>query len=641
MEALKNFCLCTFLICNVFIASSNSEVRSQLEKINSAKNPTEIFSAYKNIIQYYKLHKIDSAFYYADVAEQYFVQNQHPSEELKLIAQKGHLLIHSGKLEEAKAILLKHIDRCFEIDSSLSAGFYLYLSDLYEKQVKNDSAYLMEKNYLKFIGTVEGRAYAYGGLTDLSLKLGLTDASKYYLSELEARLDSVNKMNKIIFYHELRTNSLWLKDAKRFTKYENLLIDAYKIKDVEDLASYHIQFANFEHFPPLEKEDFLKRCLIENEKNNFPLGLVFNINLLAQELLNQNRIQEAILLCEHYLNKKEWIKKVEWNHRLSLLYKYQTLLYRNNQIKDAYEVQEKVMHLKDSITELSNKALAYEMEEKFKTVRLEKDMDLQRLKIAQRTTERNILIFSSLALLGLGFALYSRFKNKQKIQRQLEELQVQRIEKLEKEKKITNMVAMIEGQEKERIRIAKDLHDGLGGLLSTVKAYLGKIETEIEHLENVKIYDTAQSLMDNAVEEVRRISHNLMPNILRVQGIKAAAKQLARQLEEVHGIKTEFEAHGLEERLSETQEVFLLRILQEIITNIIKHSQATEVIIQMYEHADSIQLMVEDNGIGFTEVAQKGIGLKSIESRVHHLGGEVDIDSRVGVGTTININLEI
>ena len=202
------------------------------------------------------------------------------------------------------------------------------------------------------------------------------------------------------------------------------------------------------------------------------------------------------------------------------------------------------------------------------------------------------------------------------------------------------MTSMIEGQEAERIRIAKDLHDGLGALLSTVKVHFSSIQSEIEAIEKMQVYSKAQEMMDLACEEVRRISHNLMPATLRATGLLSALQQIGDQLQEVHGIQTQLEIQGFEGRIDETKEVFIYRIIQEAANNIIKHAAATKVYIQLFQHAESIQLLIEDNGIGFDRAdLNSGLGLKSMESRVQHLNGTMEVDSRIQVGTSLHINI--
>ncbi len=199
------------------------------------------------------------------------------------------------------------------------------------------------------------------------------------------------------------------------------------------------------------------------------------------------------------------------------------------------------------------------------------------------------------------------------------------------------MNAMIEGQEAERSRIAKDLHDGLGGLLSTVKAHFSNIQSEIQKIEKINVYNRANELVDEACDEVRRISHNLMPGALRLEGLNTAVEHLGEEMSAAHSFTVRVESIGMKTRMEESKEVFVFRIIQEALNNIIKHAEATDVLIQLSETDEEYHFIVEDDGKGFDPLQiESGLGLKSIQSRVDFLKGSLDVDTKEGVGTTIS-----
>ena len=237
-----------------------------------------------------------------------------------------------------------------------------------------------------------------------------------------------------------------------------------------------------------------------------------------------------------------------------------------------------------------------------------------------------------------------RIKTKQRLTQQATEIQQQRISQLEKEKKILNMAGMIEGQEAERIRIAKDLHDGLGGLLTTIKTQVSNIQRDIDQLENLKPYEKANAMIDDACNEVRRISQNLMPDILRLEGLHGAVDAIADQIKDTHGLQVEFisQIEGL--KLNEVKELFVFRIVQELTNNIIKHANATTIKLNMLISDGLLHVMVEDDGVGFDSNHKQntnGIGLKSVASRVNYLNGKLTIESAPRNGTRTNISLPL
>lgn len=196
------------------------------------------------------------------------------------------------------------------------------------------------------------------------------------------------------------------------------------------------------------------------------------------------------------------------------------------------------------------------------------------------------------------------------------------------------MNSMIEGQEKERTRIAKDLHDGLGSLLSSVKSHFLVTVNDV----NTNTAKKTEALIDSACSEVRRISHNMMPHALAISGLEDGVKDIAERLT-VSGYDVSLEINSLP-KLDSTKEVIVYRLVQEITSNIKKHAEAKSIFIQLYAHDSEVHLTIEDNGKGFDlkEIEdKKGLGLQNIESRVAYLNGEIDWDTEKGRGTTINI----
>lgn len=318
--------------------------------------------------------------------------------------------------------------------------------------------------------------------------------------------------------------------------------------------------------------------------------------------------------------------------------------------KSATKYYNQYVEYQDSVLIKENKLIVAELEEKYEASRKDAEIAAQEGEINQRTYQRNLLFggLSLSVLLGGSFiwGLISRSNRNKKIATQEKDLNTQKIQTLEKEKKLLSMSSLLEGQENERIRIAKDLHDGLGGLLTTVKAHFGKIQSEIEKIENIDIYNTANEMIDKAHDEVRRISHGLMPADLRVGGLPIAVRQLVHELKTVHEMDTDFELVGFNgARLDEKVELASYRIIQELINNLLKYSDAEKVFIQLSKFENELQIIVEDDGIGFDYEAElksgKGLGLKSILSRVIQLNGEMDVVTGSGKGTSVTVNVPV
>ncbi len=308
-----------------------------------------------------------------------------------------------------------------------------------------------------------------------------------------------------------------------------------------------------------------------------------------------------------------------------------------------------LVDFQDSVLNKENKTVIAELEAKYENAKKETEIRDQQLALERKTNQQKLTMggLGMSLLLGssLIWGIYSRMKRNKKISMQERNLKDQKIRALEQEKQLLSLSSMLEGQENERIRIAKDLHDGLGGLLMNVKAHFSKIQSEIQKVEALDIYNSANKIIDKAHEEVRRISHNLMPADLRVGGLPIAIRQIVHELKNMHDINTDYELVGFgDKRLSEKLELYSYRIIQELTHNIIKHADARNVLVQLSLFEEELQIVVEDDGKGFQFESvdhDDGIGLKSIISRVDQLGGTMDFDTKPGQGTSVSINIPL
>ncbi|MFP4448156.1 MAG: histidine kinase [Bacteroidales bacterium] len=218
-----------------------------------------------------------------------------------------------------------------------------------------------------------------------------------------------------------------------------------------------------------------------------------------------------------------------------------------------------------------------------------------------------------------------------------------------KEIESQSILSMLEGQETERNRLAKEIHDGLGPLLSTIKINLEAINMEIDQYtkNNVisKRLDKVYKLIDILAQDMRSISHSLMPKVLEDFGVGPALESLCNHLNEPGKINIHYYDSGFEDRMEKNTELNIYRIAQELLHNAIKHSGGTRVNIQYIKHTASIVLMVEDNGKGFdirkAKSDKTGIGLKNIETRAKMIGANLFIDSNKDVGVTATLEIPV
>ncbi len=324
---------------------------------------------------------------------------------------------------------------------------------------------------------------------------------------------------------------------------------------------------------------------------------------------------------------------------------------KTNQTELALKYSRRYNRLKDSISSSLQMAMNYKIdleEAKTKNAILEKE-NASQLAATERKNLINISLITGIILWTfLSIAIIIAYKNQRK--RRVAELKVinknNEIDTLLKEQQLKTTYAKLAGQDEERKRIGQDLHDRIGGILSTVKLYLKGFDEKLDAIqsENKQQFTKANDLLDEAVVEVRKIAKNIHSGILTKFGLKAELENLAEMLNNSNRIQVKVVTHGLEKRLPVEMAIKIYRIIQELVSNVLKHAGASKITIQVNEFKDVLNVVVEDNGIGFDPEKIKdkgGMGLKNIESRVYDLHGTIIIDSGRGNGASVAIDVPI
>ena len=274
-------------------------------------------------------------------------------------------------------------------------------------------------------------------------------------------------------------------------------------------------------------------------------------------------------------------------------------------------------------------------------IQLQKDKQIQSLSLKQKSTLNYFLVAAVLVLLVTCVLAYLNIRHRHLLAKKEAELQQQRFSELEKDKLLVAVDAMLKGQEEERSRLAKDLHDGLGGLLSGVKFSLSNIKDNlIITPDNMSIFERSLDMLDTSIRELRRVAHNMMPEMLTKFGLDEALNEYCNTINTTKLLTVKYQSLGMAIRLEKSSEIIIYRIIQELLNNIMKHAAATEVMVQLIKEEARLSIIVEDNGKEFDTALlknNKGAGLTSIQSRVDYLKGRLDIHSEPGKGTLVNI----
>lgn len=353
------------------------------------------------------------------------------------------------------------------------------------------------------------------------------------------------------------------------------------------------------------------------------------------------------LLALNYLKKAEYLaKKYKTQRWLYNIYTLMAQAYENmKNYKAANEYNKLYSDIHDSLLSAENFEKASDLQNKFLREKKEKELIRLNSDNRQKSMLSRILIGTVACLLVFFSLLYRNITIKRKFDKQEKFIQKQRIAELEKEKQIQVFDAILKGQEEERSRIAKDLHDGLGGLLSGTKLALTNMkDTMIMQPEQVTAFEKSITQLDSSIVELRKIAQNLMPEALVRFGLKNALLDYCNSMQMASNISINYEQLGVERELGNTAQLYIYRIIQELINNAIKYSTAKNIFVQITKTEQKVLLTVEDNGTGFDKSILKtspGIGYKSIQQRVDYFKGDMKIEGAPGEGTQINIELYV
>jgi signal transduction histidine kinase len=319
---------------------------------------------------------------------------------------------------------------------------------------------------------------------------------------------------------------------------------------------------------------------------------------------------------------------------------------------EAYGFLSKALHLGDSLyTTAASEKIAemearYESEKKQQQIAaLEKDRQIQLLSLKEKANFNLLMTGLAVGLLIVSFLIYLNLRRSKMVAAQKEKIQQQRIIELEKDHELVVVNSLLKGQEDERSRMARDLHDGLGGLLSGVKFSMNRMkENLIVTSDNMAIFERSLDLIDTSIAELRRIAHNMMPEGLVSYGLDEALKQYCSSINTNGILRVTYQSVGLSNRMPDAVEITAYRIIQELLNNTLKHASATEAMVQVIRDEGRLNIVVEDNGRGFDMKSldeKKGAGWTNIRARVEYLKGQMELNTEPGKGTQVNIEFNI
>jgi signal transduction histidine kinase len=484
--------------------------------------------------------------------------------------------------------------------------------------------------------------------------------SGYYQESLQAfnkALTYFTKVNdlKNITYINYYISQLYRDkvDPEMELKYLNKSIQLNKtLKDSSLMVEFLIhKIGSYETLNELDSAEMIAIQTVElSSKMKHRESMSRSLFHLGDINVKRGNLDRAL---KYLKDSEEFVSLKPFNtHRRTLYEKTSEVYELKKDYKNAYIYSKKYSELNDSILnknriESQNKfAVYYKVDEKEEdNKKLELDVETVEEKNKQQRNAMYILTAGLVMLLALLYYIINFYRQKIRaeeiINGQKQEISGQKIRELEDNIKISSMQSMIEGQEIERERISKDLHDSLGGLLSTIKLQFDSVQSKVDNIGDLKEYNSANKMLDTAVNEVRSISQNLQPGALTELGLIAALNDLFNRFDDETYPDIDFQHYSIPERIPTMVSLSIYRVIQELLHNAIKHAQANEILIQINTEEDELVIQFEDDGVGYDpeNLTRKGMGLENIQSRINYLKGQLTTESSDGNGTSTLIHV--
>lgn len=630
-----------------FVFSQN-KIDSLLSALKTAKKDTNKVLLLNEICAAYFTQDKEKTIQYNAEALALAKELRFLNGEAKATNNLGILLQKNGDYDSSLVIQLKALELYKQINNKKGiAKTYSDICIVYWRKSEFAKALDMQLKSLRLYEEIKdqkGIGYSYNMIGIIYKNLDKPDeALRYYLRSVDIRkstdergLASTYQNIGNVYKHKKNEDSAmyyYTRSLALHKKYGNVSSEAMVTSSMGDLK---FEFKKFK-----EAKDYYLLCL-QIDKD------VVDSNTLATTYINIGNAYSALRdfkTGEEYINKGLGILN-KLGDKEGVMSAYEMLAYLFQEAgndKQALSYRIAYQEMKDSIMSNKEKQQIAELQTKYEVEK--KDLELAKNKAELEAKEKqnfikNSIIVSIIILVVLlaiiALVMYRKKQVEQKVILN---------EELSRQKDIRSK-AVIEAEEKERIRIAKDLHDGVGQLLSAAKLNLSSLESKlkINDKEQDIALKNAMSLVDDSVKEVRTVSHNMMPNTLLKLGLASAVKEFITKIQGMPNLKVNLEIVGMDNRLEQEKETVLYRVIQEIVANIIKHAKASELTLQLVRDEKELSIIIEDNGVGFDTSkinSFEGIGLKNIISRIEFINGSVHFDSTPGRGTNVIVEVPV
>ncbi|MCG2615668.1 sensor histidine kinase [Terrimonas sp. NA20] len=629
------------MVCPLLLnAQQTTPAIDSLEKLIPTQTGAQLSATYTNLTWEYRTIDREKAILYGNKAIQEARSINSPASEAQAYNDLGIIYFDKEQYDTAVDLYTKAMNIRRQLKDELGiAKLHNKIGIVYQNQG------LLEQglgHQLKALELFEkhkddkGTAYSLNNIGTINQSLGrYAEAIKYHEQSIAIKQkmgDSYGLAGSFV-----NVGSIY-QLSKNYTKAEAYYLDAIRLTrgsgDKESLATalnnlgqlFSIK-GDYEKAKPLIRESLSLQTQLSDTK-----GRVSCLISMGDIYTGQRHFDSAGIVLNQALKMARSAVNCQAEETQAML--SLSLLYEktgNNQA--ALDMYKLYSGARDSLfTERLGQKVA-EMETRFKTVEHEKTIQQQQFELQQK----NYWLAAVISILMLSKLLiywyYRRYKHSQKIRLQ---------EEISRQQAISAKAVIIAAEE-ERQRIARDLHDGVGQMMSAAKMNLSAFESNLPGTskEHQSSLEKIMTLVDESCREIRQVSHNMMLSTSFKKTLGEALKDFINKIDH-NTLNIHLYTEGLDQSLDPSTEVMLYRIIQECVNNVIKHAHATILDISIIRDTDGISATIEDNGRGFDareKVKSGGMGLKNIHTRIEYLKGNIDIDSSPGRGTVISLQI--
>lgn len=550
-----------------------------------------------------------------------------------------HLLYVDQRKYDDAIQLAKRREKISEDNSNWR--FYLTTllnrADLYTKMEEYDSAYHYVNRTLeesKLYDLYDDRSGTLIALATIHRKTGQLEKSKSVLEEALS-LTADNHRNKGYLLYLLVELSYEMDSIRAYVDYGNQLLTEM----------------DFEPHLAIREHNILEEIILTGNTNESRNKLSNTIDYMSQGSHVSGLYQYSVIAfaskCQNFSDTINFllpkvltlVSKIEDQADQTGVAPFYRLL---SKIFEKQGDAKKALAYFQKYNETTFSELKLDQQEKIAELEVQYDAESKKRKILEQeillkseVNRRRIMILVFGLLLLLGSVLLYTYRKRLNL---LKLLKAKEIEEVKQKQNLEMANAVIDTQERERTRIARELHDDLGGVMSSIRMKIEELEAR-GALEETSPGELSQR-MEYACDRLRAISHEMIPLSFSVVGLEASISDLVADIQ-TQGLDVDYEWVGNAEGMKKERAINVYRILQELFHNTIKHANANQVMLQVFIK-DGMQILFEDDGKGFdTNSTTNGIGMQNINSRVSYLGGEILIDSVIDQGTTTTINIPL